>query len=387
MIIHRNLIRSNEYEKCRDLVLNKTELNSILSFKNGVFSDVTGEMTVLTFSKKDNIDLQHEVKIYAYENSIDENQTEKLISQSVFNDSIGKRFNIYLDNEKSIILKKIASNKVLLGKISYTLQGIIAGDEKKFVKNEKIDDNYKPIFRGRDIDRYSAVKPYEYIYYIEGTKVLTRSRKRENFECKEKILTQHVAGKIKAYLDESKIYYMQTINGTIVEDNNFNSRYILTILNSRLIDFYYDNTFNLGAEFTTAVAIENLDLIPIPNISLPDQQPLIALADKMLSLNSELQTKRQRFLKRLSDNFTGIKITGTLERFDDLEFKQFLAELEKQKITLSLKQQDEWEEYFSEYKTECTNIANQINTTDKEIDGMVYGLYGLTGEEIEIIEK
>jgi len=61
--------------------------------------------------------------------------------------------------------------------------------------------------------------------------------------------------------------------------------------------------------------------------------------------------------------------------------------LKKQKISLSLKQQDEWEEYFNEYKTECANLVNQIDTTDKEIDGMVYGLYGLTEEEVKIIEN
>ena len=76
-----------------------------------------------------------------------------------------------------------------------------------------------------------------------------------------------------------------------------------------------------------------------------------------------------------------------MERFDELEFKQFLAELAKQKISLSLKQQDEWEEYFGEYKTECCNFVNQINATDKEIDKMVYELYGLTREEIGIIEN
>jgi hypothetical protein len=80
-------------------------------------------------------------------------------------------------------------------------------------------------------------------------------------------------------------------------------------------------------------------------------------------------------------------VTNALARFDELDFKQLLAELKKQKITLSLKQQDEWEEYFNEYKTECTNLVSQINTTDKEINGMVYGLYGLTEEEIRIVEK
>ena len=80
-------------------------------------------------------------------------------------------------------------------------------------------------------------------------------------------------------------------------------------------------------------------------------------------------------------------MTGILFHFDELDFVQFVAELKKQKITLSLKQQDEWEECFNEYKTECRNFVNQINATDKEIDKMVYELYGLTEEEIKIIEK
>jgi len=32
-------------------------------------------------------------------------------------------------------------------------------------------------------------------------------------------------------------------------------------------------------------------------------------------------------------------------------------------------------------------IKNEINATDKAIDEMVYELYGLTEEEIEIVEK
>jgi len=124
--------------------------------------------------------------------------------------------------------------------------------------------------------------------------------------------------------------------------------------------------------------------IPIPKMLTAE---LEILADKMLSLNSDLQTKRQLFLKRLSDNFAGIKITGKIETFDELDFAQFVAELKKQKIALTLKQQDEWEEYFLDYKTECNSLAAQISATDTEIDGMVYALYGLTVEEIGIIEK
>ena len=45
-----------------------------------------------------------------------------------------------------------------------------------------------------------------------------------------------------------------------------------------------------------------------------------------------------------------------------------------------------WRERNNEYKMECCNFVRQIHSTDKEIDEMVYGLYGLTEEEIEIVE-
>ena len=59
--------------------------------------------------------------------------------------------------------------------------------------------------------------------------------------------------------------------------------------------------------------------------------------------------------------------------------------MKKQKISLSLAQQDEWEDYFNQYKTDCNTLSAQIAATDKEIDGMVYELYGLTEEEIKVV--
>ena len=111
----------------------------------------------------------------------------------------------------------------------------------------------------------------------------------------------------------------------------------------------------------------------------------------MLYLNSQLQQKRSRFLRRLQENFCGgacpaVKITSTLETFDTLQFADFVKELKKQKIKLTLPQQDEWEDYFGQYKTECNSISEQIAETDKKIDGMVYELYGLTEEEIKVVE-
>ena len=107
----------------------------------------------------------------------------------------------------------------------------------------------------------------------------------------------------------------------------------------------------------------------------------------MLELNKELQNKIQKFKNRLSSNFDLKEFSKKMEVFYKLDFKEFLKELGKQKIKLSLSEQDEWEEYFENYKINILKIENQIEMTNKEIDTLIYNLYNLTPEEIEIIEN
>ena len=129
-----------------------------------------------------------------------------------------------------------------------------------------------------------------------------------------------------------------------------------------------------------------MEQIPIPTVPIESQQPFISLADTMLSLHKQLLEKRARFLHRLSENFEGVKITTALQTFDQLEFKAFVAELKKQKINLSLAQQDEWEDYFNQYRNDCQQLSEQIAGTDREIDLRVYQLYGLTYDEVKTID-
>ena len=70
-----------------------------------------------------------------------------------------------------------------------------------------------------------------------------------------------------------------------------------------------------------------------------------------------------------------------------LSYGEFIKELGKKKIKLSLSQEAEWEDYFSQEQQKAVVLKQQIDTTDKEIDQMVYALYGLTEEEIAIVEN
>ncbi|MEA1936961.1 MAG: hypothetical protein U9N04_02510, partial [Patescibacteria group bacterium] len=88
----------------------------------------------------------------------------------------------------------------------------------------------------------------------------------------------------------------------------------------------------------------------------------------------------------IKDNFDLDKLSKKLEAFYETDFKTFLKELKKKKVTLTLKDQDEWEEYFETYQKELLEIKDQIDTTDKQIDEMVYELYGLSEDEVAVVE-
>ncbi len=167
------------------------------------------------------------------------------------------------------------------------------------------------------------------------------------------------------------------------------SKSLLAILNSKM-GWWLITKFCSQIQNGYQLIWKYFGQIPIPAIN--DDSSLSSLADTMLSLNADLQQKRSRFLRRMQENFCGgacpaVKITGTLETFDTLQFTDFVKELKKQKIKLTLPQQDEWEDYFGQYKTECNSLSEQIAETDRRIGSLVYELYGLTEEEIKVVEE
>ena len=112
----------------------------------------------------------------------------------------------------------------------------------------------------------------------------------------------------------------------------------------------------------------------------------IVKADIMLATNKELQELKQQLLQLLQSNFPAVQLNKKLEQWPSLSFADFLKELSKQKIKPTLPQQAEWMNYFDNQKTKALALQTVIDKTDKEIDAMVYTLYGLSEDEIKIVE-
>jgi type I restriction-modification system DNA methylase subunit len=127
-------------------------------------------------------------------------------------------------------------------------------------------------------------------------------------------------------------------------------------------------------------------LIPIPE-KAKSHQSLSEKTDLMLSLNKEIQEVSQKFQRTLERKFEITDLPKKLQDWYLLSYPAFIKELAKKKIKLSLSEEAEWEDYFNQESKKALDLKNQIDKTDKEIDKMVYELYGLSDEEIKIVEN
>ena len=332
--------------------------------------------------------------------------------------------NLRIDAKESLIDKK--ENLIPLGNICYITKGIVGNSDEKQFKGEfevgdllsfiKDDTHPKLYFEGKDIGRWGLMRQ-RYIEYGTERSPNKWSRKgfTEMFEGSPKLVTMRSPGTLPrtmldindGYFNESAIGFKRWIDLQGIENNSVSKSYkdkeertlfesisshysyktLLAIFNSSFIRY----ELNTNRRSNIHIYPDDWKRLALPNIDTDEHklisEHLSALTDKMLIINQQLQEKRARFLRRLSENFEGIKITTTLQAFDQFDFKGFVAELKKQKIKLSLVQQDEWEDYFNQYCQACQELTSQIASTDNEIDQRVYDLYGLTQEEREIVTK
>ena len=379
-IFSNSWMGTESFSSFRDFLAKDVKVTKLVQLPPGVFADAT-VTTVLCFYENITPTEDDFIEIETCVNQEFVSKGFKLSYKQVLQNP-----NTSFSFERTIELNKVKT--VPLGEIASFSLGIKTSDDKRFIFSERKDDDCYLFLRGRNIKRWCKPENNEWLWYkpeLICEKPGGRPRIFENFVVDKKIVIQDIAQEIVATFDYQKYLCNDTLNIIFNIKPPFSMDFILVLLNSKLINCWFSKTFPAGLH----IKINQLAEIPIPVSDVSHEQIRVALsslADKMLTLNVDLQKSVQRFLKRVQENLNPAKISSTLENFYTLEFSDFVKELAKQKVKLSLKQQDEWEEYFAEYKTDCVALSEEITATDNEINRLVYKLYDLTDEEIAIVE-
>lgn len=166
-----------------------------------------------------------------------------------------------------------------------------------------------------------------------------------------------------------------------------NPKYVLALLNSKLLQYYYSNIAQEDGRAFAEVKPANIKRLPIPNTTFAQKQNLKLQSEQMIKLNKQFHEEIDSALELIKSEYQPKKISQNLEKFYTLGIHPFLEELEKQKVKLSLNQKEELIKWYQDKSKVLDDIKKQIDTLDQQIDQEVYKLYNLTDEEIKIIEE
>jgi len=264
-------------------------------------------------------------------------------------------------------------------------QGNKIVDERQWHSEKKLTDEYKQEILGKDIKKYFNSESKSFIKYSKEV----ASYVEPKFFEQPRILIREIAETTlnSTYL-EQPFYNNPSIINVIQKDKCYSLKFLLGILNSKLIGWYHFNTSSKAKKgLFPKILVSDVRNIPIPKTPFEEQQKLIDLVDKMLCINTEIEAVKAKFINRISSNYNIQKVSNNLANFNNLSFVKLNNELKKNKIELNFEQQDELEEYFSANKNQVNSLIELKKTVDKEIDNLIYCLYNLTDSDIELIER
>lgn len=400
-IIPNNWLTLENASDFRKYLLTNTYNIKVLNVLDKIFETANVDTSILLFSKtgKSNID------IYEIFNS--EVNHIKSSSNSIYLNSTNTIINYESNDKVSFLCEKISAKSILLKEISTINNGVLAyevgagqpkqskeiRDERLYHSYQKINNNWIKYIEGKDVQRYNLGWSQQYILYGNN---LSRPRKHTLFN-NDRILIRQIPAQppysiIGTLVNE---HLINDNNSMIVSITNieYDVKYILILLNCKLISFWFLKTFGkLQRKLFPQFKVNELAIFPIFNSNCTDQQPFIEKADSMLSLNKELQEVSSKFSKYFSGQFKIEKLSGKLEKWYGLSFDEFIKEINKaiktQKGTpLTKKDEFDWIDLFEENKAKANKLQSEIAVTDKAVDAMVYELYGLSEEEIGIVEN
>jgi type I restriction-modification system DNA methylase subunit len=385
-------LNNQKTQNLRDFILSRTSIIKAADYSD---IDVFQQAVVLPviFILLNTKILNRKIEIYK---AVDSNLVfQHTTSQAVWIEDVNKIININISQNDLKIRNKIEKSSEPLEKLAVIKFGIKlyetgkgtppqkADDAKNhiFESNVKHDESYRKYLEGKDINTYQINWQNRWLKYGKN---LAAPRESYLFEG-PRLLVRRITGKrlICAYTDED--FVTSQLLQIVKPNDDISVKIILVILSSKLMSYYFKKKYNRLDRTFPEIRIYELRALPI---KLPEENSyFLVKADEMHNLNHNVFLKKKKFLNRVKDYFEIDKVSKKIDSFHESDFRTFLTELKKQKLNISLSEQEEWEDYFNERKSEINHLQNQISETDKAIDQMVYELYGLTEEEIQIVEN
>jgi hypothetical protein len=337
-IVPSPLLTNLYTRKLRRYILDKFSLIELTNFGMDVFSVPTVHTCIVIVENR--MPDKQRVSIRRQVLTVDglNDEFDYTVPQVSLGINQNATFDIFIDPITSKLISKMERGSTPLGEICFIRQCIKTGDDSSYVttSDNQPSPEWKPTLRGKSINRYMTVETNLWLKYGIW---LARNWQNKSFYEVPKIAVRETGNRIIATLDLEHRYFLSSLYAIYPKDkkNRLHLSYLLALINSRLATYFLKKVaLELTKGAFTKFRTNQLARLPIRLINLSDKADrakhdrIVSLVEQMVNTKSQLQTSRT----------------------------------------------DRDQNY---YESKCAAL-------DRQIDGLVYELYGLTDEEIAIIE-
>ncbi len=356
-IVPRAFMDNNYFKKLRKIILDSCYLDTLVEIRDSVFNGAETGGNVILVLIKSNCDETYSSNITngAVVDDVHffstDSQAYVKMEQKHFREQ--PNFNFFIMNKEHFdLIVKIKTSNTTLSDICSVYNGANTGNMAKILlSKEKVDYRYIKILEGKNISRYTICWNGLYICYDPSLrdkidiKSLDTRQKKIDFALRDpaifhtdKIILRQTADRLIGTFDDEHYITRHSTHLILMKKDisQINLKYILGLFNSRLLTYYYQKIIPEVGKTFAEVKTVNVGRLPIRTIDFSDPED-VARHDKMVKLVENMLDLH----RRLSESKTG---------------------------------------------HEKTLLSRQIETTDRQIDALVYELYGLSEEEIAIVE-
>lgn len=337
-IVPSSILNNVYAEILRNWLLKNSKIRIIATTKEKIFKNADVYTSVLIFQKDKTannsgsnfINTSLELDRLKSDLTLEYNQ----VKQERYMKTEGFLWNLLLNETNFPIINKLHDNTAKLFEVAFINRGLITGDRGKYFSESKINEKYVPILTGSDVLRYSNLKPAEFVYFVKP-KTAGGSWDKEMHLAKHKIVIRQIGTEPTSTIINEAIAVTGNIFTIRDKNANFeNEKLILSIINSTLIKFFWKIMFSDFKASFPQVTIASLEQIPIKKFNLISR----SVKDEIIHNVNNMLTNKELFYNATTDK-------------------------------------------------DKTFYENKCITLDRQIDRLVYELYGLTEEEIKIVEE
>lgn len=288
LIIPNTILTQEYYQQLRIFILTTCSIEKIVHFNQMQFKDAVVENVILILKKESDAKQRerNNIEVVSFENDY-KIKSDGFVKQSEFSKSFKNSFLInYVDSKLLTLKKKIENKSTKLGELCDINQAIaLKCDRASNLSTERVNESYKPVLDGRNINRYQTNWNGEYLKYDINT--IHSCKTEDIFLSNEKIFFRRVDDDLIATIDRDHYYALNTLIVINKKKNvDIDLRYVLALFNSKLFSIYYKLYLKSTKKIFSEIQARQVAELPIRFASEKEVERVVHLVDQIMDINN-----------------------------------------------------------------------------------------------------